>query len=78
MIPTVPDTVETSSNLAIITIGEGKAAIKILARSSSDSMKEYLTTSLGIFFLISHPAGKRKQCPPAHPAHQHRTRTGFV
>ena len=46
MIPTVPDTVETSSNLAIITIGEGKAAIKILARSSSDSMKEYLTTSL--------------------------------
>ena len=39
MIPTVPDTVETSSNLAIITIGGGKAEIKILARSSSDSMK---------------------------------------
>ena len=37
MIPTVPDTVETSSNLAIITIGGGKAEIKILARSSSDS-----------------------------------------
>jgi Dihydroorotase and related cyclic amidohydrolases len=27
---------------------------------------------------LGHPAGKRKQCPPAHPAHQHRTRTGFV
>ena len=31
-----------------------------------------------IFFLTGHPAGKRKQCPPAHPAHQHRTRTGFA
>ena len=49
--PTVPDTVETSSNLAIITIGEGKAAIKILARSSSDSMKEYLTTSWSLVSL---------------------------
>ena len=28
MIPTVPDTVETSSNLAIITIGGGKAEIR--------------------------------------------------
>ena len=53
MIPTVPDTVETSSNLAIITIGEGKAAIKILARSSSDSMKEYLTTSLESCFSMA-------------------------
>jgi len=43
MIPTIPDTVETSSNLAIINIGEGKASFKILARSSSDSMKECLT-----------------------------------
>ena len=53
MIPTVPDTVETSSNLAIITIGGGKAAIKILARSSSDSMKEYLTTSLESCFSMA-------------------------
>ena len=53
MIPTVPDTVETSSNLAIITIGEGKAVIKILARSSSDSMKEYLTTSLESCFSMA-------------------------
>ena len=34
MIPTVPDTVETSSNLAIVTIGGGKADVRILARSS--------------------------------------------
>lgn len=51
MIPTIPDTVETSSNLAIINIGEGKASFKILARSSSDSMKECLTTSLECCFL---------------------------
>ena len=53
MIPTVPDTVETSSNLAIITIGGGKADIKILARSSCDSMKEYLTTSLECCFNMA-------------------------
>ncbi len=53
MIPTIPDTVETSSNLAIITIGGGKADIKILARSSSDSMKEFLTTSLESCFSMA-------------------------
>lgn len=53
MIPTIPDTVETSSNLAIITIGDGKAVINILARSSSDSMKEYLTTGLECCFSMA-------------------------
>ena len=53
MIPTVPDTVETSSNLAIIKIAGGKAEIKILARSSSDSMKECLTTSLESCFSMA-------------------------
>lgn len=52
-IPAIPDTVETSSNLAIITIGNGKAEFKILARSSSDSMKEYLTTSLESCFSMA-------------------------
>ena len=51
MIPTIPDTVETSSNLAIVTIGGGKAEIKILTRSSRDSMKDYLNTSLNCCFL---------------------------
>ena len=58
MIPTVPDTVETSSNLAIITIAGGKAEIKILARSSSDSMKEYLTTSLESCFSMAGMKGE--------------------
>lgn len=52
-IPTIPDTVETSSNLAIIIIKDGEASIKILARSSSDSMKEYLTTSLECCFAMA-------------------------
>lgn len=53
MIPSIPDTVETSSNLAIITIADGNADFKILARSSSDSMKEYLTTSLESCFAMA-------------------------
>ncbi len=52
-IPAIPDTVETSSNLAIITIKDGKAEFKILARSSSDSMKEFLTTSLESCFNMA-------------------------
>ena len=40
-IPSIPHVVETSSNLAIITIGGGQAEILILARSSCDSQLEY-------------------------------------
>ena len=40
-IPSMPTIVETSSNLAIINIADGKAEILILARSSSESMLEY-------------------------------------
>ena len=46
MIPTVPDTVETSSNLAIVLLGGGKAEVRILARSSCDTMKDFLADSL--------------------------------
>ena len=53
MIPTVPDTVETSSNLAIVTIGEGKAEVKILARSSCDTMKDFLADSLTACFSMA-------------------------
>ncbi|KAA6323552.1 Cytosol non-specific dipeptidase [termite gut metagenome] len=52
MIPTIPDTVETSSNLAIITIGSGEVAIKILARSSCDSMKTHVANSLESCFRL--------------------------
>lgn len=52
-IPTMPEIVETSSNLAIVDIEGGKAAIKILARSSSESMKEELSTSLESCFNMA-------------------------
>lgn len=53
MIPTIPDTVETSSNLAIVTIEGGEASIKILARSSNDTMKDYLAKMLESTFLLA-------------------------
>lgn len=53
MIPTVPDTVETSSNLAIVTIKEGKAEVRILARSSCDTMKEWLADNLIACFSLA-------------------------
>ena len=52
-IPTMPEIVETSYNLAIVDIDGGKAAIKILARSSSETMKEDLSTSLESCFNMA-------------------------
>lgn len=52
-IHTMPEIVETSSNLAIVDIDGGKAAIKILARSSSETMKEDLSTSLESCFNMA-------------------------
>lgn len=40
--PSMPELVETSCSLAIINIADGKAEIITLARSSQDSMKQYL------------------------------------
>ena len=53
MIPSYPDVVETSSNLAIITIEDGKAAIKILARSSREDMKDYIVKTLESCFSMA-------------------------
>ncbi|MDD6541609.1 MAG: aminoacyl-histidine dipeptidase [Prevotella sp.] len=53
MIPTYPEVVETSSNLAIVDIEDGKAAIKILARSSREDMKEYIATQLASCFNMA-------------------------
>lgn len=52
-IPTIPEIVETSSNLAIINIAEGKAEIDLLARSSQDSMKLYLCNGLKACFSMA-------------------------
>ena len=53
MIPAYPDVVETSSNLAIIDIGQGKAKVKILARSSREDMKDYVTTMIESCFNMA-------------------------
>ena len=41
-IPSIPDVVETSSNLGIVNIGNGEASVLILARSNNETMMEYL------------------------------------
>ena len=53
MIPSYPDVVETSSNLAIIDISEGKASMKILARSSREDMKDYIVNTLQSCFNMA-------------------------
>ena len=52
-IPAYPSVVETSSNLANINIGQGKASIQILARSSREDMKDYVTTMLESCFSMA-------------------------
>jgi dipeptidase D len=53
MIPSYPNVVETSSNLAIIDIEGGKAALKILARSSREDMKDYVVKTLESCFNMA-------------------------
>lgn len=52
-IPSIPNIVETSSNLAIVDIEGGKAAVKILARSSSETVKDEISTSLESCFNMA-------------------------
>jgi len=53
MIPAYPNVVETSSNLAIIDIEDGKAAVQILARSAREDMKEYIVKMLMTCFHMA-------------------------
>lgn len=52
-IPSIPSVVETSSNLAIVTIGDGKASIKVLARSASESQKDLIASMLESIFSMA-------------------------
>ena len=52
-IPSVRDTVETSSNLAIVKVKEGKVEVNILTRSSRDSMKRYMAKSIAAAFRMA-------------------------
>jgi dipeptidase D len=53
MLHDFPGTVETSSNLAIILSSKGKIELKILARSSSESRKEAICSSLESIFSLA-------------------------
>jgi dipeptidase D len=53
MVPSMPTLVETSSNLAIIDIEDGKAEFKILARSSNEAYKNYIATMLESCFNMA-------------------------
>lgn len=53
MIPSYPNVVETSSNLAIIAIDPAKAAIKILARSSREDMRDCISAQLESCFNMA-------------------------
>lgn len=53
MIPAYPDVVETSSNLAIIDIDGNKAEIQILARSSREDMKDYISKTIESCFNMA-------------------------
>ena len=53
MFADLPDTVETSSNMAIVQSGEGSTEIKFLARSSSESKKMALCGSIESVFTLA-------------------------
>jgi len=53
MIPEMPDVVETSSNLAICESVEGHVVCKFLVRSSAESMKRSLVSSLQSCFALA-------------------------
>ncbi len=53
MIDSMPDTVETSNNLAIVQSGEGKIVIKTLLRSSVETAKEALAQTIQAVFELA-------------------------
>ena len=66
-IPAIPSIVETSSNLAIVEIGGGKAMFKALIRSSCDSQRENCAETLESAFAM---AGMRVEFDGDYPAWQ--------
>jgi len=74
-IPTIPEIVETSSNLAIVNIAEGKASVQILARSSVDSMKLWLCNQLRACFSM---AGMKVEFEGAYSGWQPNTKSPLV
>ena len=74
-IPDVPGVVETSSNLAIVEIGGGKALVQVLIRSSRTSMLECMVESLESVFSM---AGMKVETGGQYPAWQPNTTSEIV
>ena len=74
-IPDVPGIVETSSNLAVVEIGGGKAEVLILIRSSRDSMRECLVETLESAFSM---AGMKVETGGEYPAWQPNPKSEIV
>lgn len=74
-IPEVPSIVETSSNLAIVSIGGGKALFKVLVRSSRDSMRECCAEMLESAFSM---AGMKVELDGDYPAWQPNPKSEIV
>ena len=66
-IPHLPTIVETSSNLAIVEIVDGRAFFKVLVRSSRDSMRQNCVDTLEACFSM---AGMKVETDGAYPAWQ--------
>lgn len=73
--PEVPGIVETSSNLAIVEIGGGKAKFLLLIRSSRDSMRECCAETNESAFAM---AGMKVELSGDYPAWQPNTKSEIV
>ena len=74
-IPSLPHIVETSSNLAIVEISKGKVMVKILVRSSQDSMRQYNAETVSSVFAM---AGLKVEWEGEYPAWQPDTHSNIV
>ena len=75
MIPEVPHIVETSSNIGIVNIGDGKASFVILVRSSRDSMRECCAETIESALSM---AGMKVTYDHAYPAWQPNPKSEIV
>lgn len=66
-IPAIPEIVETSCNLGIVKIADGKAQTDVLVRSSRESMLEYLAGQVDAAFEM---AGMKTSFQGRYPAWQ--------
>ena len=67
MLADFPGVVESSLNLAIVESSKGKIEVKLLVRSSSESRKEWVCSSVESVFLL---AGAKVEFDGAYPGWQ--------